>query len=102
MITDINEIVEQCGQDSKNWFPNHADSITFMALAAAGEVGELCNLVKKVERGTHSPEEVHWNIASEAVDALIYLCNVLSILEVDVAALYDKIRENNVRRFGHE
>ena len=100
MITDINLIAEQCGEDSRTWFPDLASSTTFMALAAAGEVGELCNLIKKVERGTHSPEDVAGQVVSEAMDAIIYLLNILDIEGQDVAALYDKIRENNARRFG--
>src|ERR1700760_4839117 len=100
MITDINLIAEQCGEDSRTWFPDLASSTTFMALAAAGEVGELCHLIKKVERGTHSPEDVAGQVVSEAMDAIIYLLNILDIEGQDVAALYDKIRENNARRFG--
>jgi len=100
MLTDVDDIIEQCLEDSESWFPDLAHNTTFMALAAAGEVGEMCNLVKKVERGTHSPDEVADQIASEAVDAIIYLFNILAIQKRDFASLYDKIRENNAQRFG--
>lgn len=102
MITDINEIVAQCGEDSKNWFPELAENVEFMGLAAAGEVGELCNLLKKAKRGTHTFEELSGKIVAEAMDAIIYLFNILDIEGQDAAALYHHIRTNNVKRFGHE
>lgn len=101
MITDIDDIIGQCLEDSEEWFPDLAGNITFMALAAAGEVGEMCNLIKKVERGTHAPEEVADQVANEVVDAIIYLLNILGIQKKDFSSLYDKIRENNVNRFGN-
>lgn len=102
MIADINEIVDQCGEDSANWFPKLALDTEFMALAAAGEVGELCNLVKKVKRGTHTLEDLSGKIVAEAMDAIIYLFNILYIEDQDAAALYEHIRNNNVKRFSHE
>jgi NTP pyrophosphatase (non-canonical NTP hydrolase) len=101
MITDINEIAEQCGVDGRDWFPDVADSPTIMILAACGEVGELANLQKKVERGDFATEEVLDKMVGEAMDALIYLFCYLDYEGQDVAALYEKIRENNVRRFGN-
>ena len=100
MIIDINEIARQCGRDSWDWFPDTADNTFFMTACAAGEVGEALNLLKKVERGTHAPDDVKEKVVSEVMDALIYLLNVLDIEGQDVSALYDKIRENNAQRFG--
>jgi hypothetical protein len=100
MISDINEIADQIGEDGVTWFPDLAHNTTFMALAAAGEVGELCNLLKKIERGTHSPDELEDGVVSETMDAIIYLLAILWIHEVDVVNLYNKIREHNVERFG--
>jgi hypothetical protein len=99
-LHDIDDIAEQCGNDSRDWFPNFADNTTLYALAAAGEVGELCNVIKKVERGTHTYEEVSGQIVSEAMDAVIYLLCLLDYEGQDVAALYDKFRSQNVARFG--
>jgi NTP pyrophosphatase (non-canonical NTP hydrolase) len=100
VITDINAIAVQCGNDSRAWFPDIAEDLDFMALAAAGEIGELCNVLKKVRRGTHTYEEMRDQIASESVDAIIYLLNILDIEGQDIAALYEMIREKNVVRFG--
>lgn len=102
MITDVNEISEQCGTDSRAWFPDTAENRFFMAAAAAGEIGEAINVLKKVERGSHSPEEVTGRFLDECMDAFIYLMCIFDIEGQDVAALYAKVRANNVWRFGHE
>jgi hypothetical protein len=100
MLTDINEIAYEIGKDGEDWFPDLCRNRFFMAAAAAGEVGELINVLKKVERGDCTIDEVTEQVDNEAVDAIIYLLAILDIDEQDVAALYAKIRENNVRRFG--
>jgi NTP pyrophosphatase (non-canonical NTP hydrolase) len=46
--------------------------ITFWTTAVAGEAGELCNWVKKMERGDNIPAIKH-EIAMEAADIVIYL-----------------------------
>lgn len=102
MITDINEMAYQCGEDTRHWFPGIADNPTFLILAACGEIGELANLQKKVERGTHSPDDVTGQMVDEAMDALIYLFCYLEHEGQDLAVLYDKIRERNVKRFQPE
>jgi NTP pyrophosphatase (non-canonical NTP hydrolase) len=98
--TDINGIVEECGRDSEAWFPDLAQNTFFMAAAAAGEIGEVLNLLKKVERGTHSPDDVTGQVVNEAMDAIIYLLCLLDIEGQDFVALYDAIRRSNVGRFG--
>jgi hypothetical protein len=46
--------------------------ITFWSTAVAGETGELCNWIKKMERGDNIPAIKH-EIAMEAADIVIYL-----------------------------
>ena len=96
----VNEISEECGADSHAWFPDTADNVFFMAACAAGEVGEAINYLKKIERGTHYPEEVMGEVLSECMDAFIYLMCIFDIEGQDVTALYRKVREANARRFG--
>lgn len=100
MLTDINEIAHQIDDDGRAWFPDLSDNKFFMAAAAAGEIGELINLLKKVERGTHTDEEVEDEADKEAMDAIIYLLAFLYLDGQDIAALYEKVRSQNVRRFG--
>lgn len=46
-----------------------------MGNATAGEVGELCNVIKKIHRGDFSLEEANKKelLANEAADVVIYL-----------------------------
>lgn len=100
MITDIDLIAEQCLKDSKDWFPDLADNTFFMAAAAAGEAGECVNKLKKVERGTHTPDEVAYDAAAEAMDNIIYALHVIALTGYTPSALYNDIREKNAQRFG--
>lgn len=52
------------------------NNLVFMANALAGEVGELCNVVKKIARDGETPER--WkHFDEEAVDVMIYLIELL-------------------------
>src|SRR6266478_7991104 len=42
------------------------------ALALAGEVGELCNLLKKVKRGDFPLEQVRKDVLKEVADIITY------------------------------
>jgi hypothetical protein len=97
---DLNDISDECGRDSRAWFPDTADNTFFMAACAAGEAGEALNFLKKIERGTHAPDEVMGDVLNECMDAFIYLMCVFDIEGQDVVALYKKVREANARRFG--
>lgn len=100
---DLKDLVLQCKLDSQRWFPdtwNDDTSLLYQAVALAGEVGELCNLVKKVQRGTLSLEEARAELGEEAIDVLIYLCNIFALLEVDPVKIYAIKRRRNEARFG--
>jgi len=49
----------------------------FFALALAGEIGELCNIVKKIWRDGES-EELWQQFDEEAVDVMIYFIELLN------------------------
>ncbi len=55
--------------DDKEW------SLPEWGNATAGEVGELCNVIKKIHRGDFTLEEANEKelIADEAADVVIYL-----------------------------
>jgi NTP pyrophosphatase (non-canonical NTP hydrolase) len=95
--------VEQCATDSKEFFPGTSQSLPFMVLAMAGEVGELANIVKKIERGSLDPRSaaVKRELAMEATDIFIYLMNTFYVLGVDPGKAYEMKRTENVRRFGN-
>src|SRR3990167_10492829 len=62
----------------KNW--NHLH----FTMAVTGELGELCNILKKVERGSYTMEEKKQEIADELADIQIYLDNLATSLGVDL------------------
>lgn len=72
-------------------------------LAVVGEVGELCNVIKKIRRiqdGTNTPkdpqtvEECRTLAAKEAADAVIYLDLLCARLRIDLGeAIRQKFNE---------
>lgn len=100
-MQNINLIVHEVRRDTKEWFPDKADDLGFMGLALAGELGELCNLIKKVERGDLTLDEARKDIGEEATDVLIYLCEIFGILGISPSHMYDIKRRKNVARFAN-
>lgn len=102
-MDSISEIQATCLEDSERWFPGVVN-ISHHALSLAGEVGEFCNIVKKVERGdVPHPEadpEVKMALALELTDILIYLANIAQIMGIDLGKSYDVKRAFNEERFG--
>lgn len=96
----------QCVEDSKRWFGDSYahDNVPHHALALAGEVGELCNIIKKIERGSLSIKDakVRHHIAMEMTDVYVYLLNLAGLMHIDLERAYDLVRINNERRFMEE
>lgn len=97
---NLNDIIQQCAEDSRTWFPDKEYDVPFQTLCLGGEVGEFQNLVKKVERGTHSYTELRDLMRGELTDAFIYMCVLASILEMDLEESYHATRAANVIRFS--
>jgi len=90
--------------DSEKWFGSQDDtdhhSLENIALCLVGEVGELCNYVKKLNRGDEATEETLAAMDEEAVDTFIYLLKYAAFRDLDLFEGYLKKREKNARRFG--
>jgi NTP pyrophosphatase (non-canonical NTP hydrolase) len=67
----------------KRWEPYSQEDQRFLALALAGEVGELCNVVKKQWRGDDLPHAPAM-IKEELADVRIYLELLARSLSVDL------------------
>jgi NTP pyrophosphatase (non-canonical NTP hydrolase) len=103
-------LMDQCTRDSKRWFPKTKDDLAFMVLAMAGEVGEVANIVKKVERGSmtleHAMDQENKSgstLQEEVVDVLIYLLNLMALpqfKDVDWMSIWYEKRQFNEERFG--
>jgi len=65
----------------------------------AGEIGELCNLVKKETRNRVSKKE---EIVEEMADILIYLCMMANSLGVDLEEEYYRKQKKNLQRFRED
>lgn len=98
---DIEAIIEQCVQDSDAWFPELAENLPYMMMCTSGEIGELQNLMKKVQRGSLAMDmDTRFNMVMEATDAFIYLMHVFAILKYSPAFAYHVKRAVNAERFG--
>lgn len=104
--TSIGKLSIQCVDDSERWFgdTNGAKSIVHHSLAMAGEVGEFCNIVKKVDRGSLSIHDakVRYELSMELTDVLIYVLNLAGLLGIDLEKSYHIKRSVNDKRFLEE
>jgi NTP pyrophosphatase (non-canonical NTP hydrolase) len=99
-VNTLKELANKAMEMSLHWFPEVADSLQHHTLGLAGEVGEFANLVKKIDRGDTTVEEIREQLGEEAIDVLIYLLNIFAVLEIDPdMVLYNK-NNANWDRFG--
>lgn len=97
------EMEKQCLEDSKRWFGDQGAhrSVAHHALALAGEVGEFCNIVKKIDRGSLSLQDakVRYDLSMELTDVFVYMLNLAGLLNIDLEKSYDIVRGQNEKRF---
>lgn len=89
------------------WHPRGINSwsLSDWCVALSGEVGELCNVVKKLNRSRdglignkETDSELQSNIAKEIADVYLYLDLLSQAAGVDLsAAIRDKFNEVSVR-----
>lgn len=88
---DLTPIAHECRRNSERWFPAlHAneDMTVFYSLALAGEVGEMCNLIKKYIRSGWLPAT---ESRSGLADIFTYLLLLADELHIDlIHALQEK------------
>lgn len=71
--------------------------------ALAGEVGELCNFLKKYERQMPSdptPDELFADISKEIADVFIYLDLLASTFDLDLARIISSKFNATSKKFG--
>ena len=100
---DLAAIAIQCIEDSKEWFPDHAQDMGFLTICLTGEVGEFANLIKKGMRGSYEIDnaEYQYALGMELADIFIYLMNLVGVMGIDMEKLYQIKREINRERFGN-
>jgi NTP pyrophosphatase (non-canonical NTP hydrolase) len=99
----FNYLARQCMDDSKRWFPNNEHDLVHHALALGGEVGEVQNIIKKLQRGDLdlSNAVTKNDLSMEITDVLIYLLNLAAILRIDLYKTYKAKRAFNEKRWGN-
>lgn len=99
----IADLAKQCVLDSDRWFGDQpaAHSVVHHSLALAGEVGEFCNIVKKIDRGSlnFGDSKVRYDLAMELTDVFVYVLNLAGLLNIDLEKSYQLVRTNNEERF---
>ncbi len=105
-ISEVGRRSIECVQDSLRWFGDTISerAVQHNALALAGEVGEFCNIVKKIDRGSLDGNNplVRHNLAMELTDCYVYLLNLAGLLKIDLDEAYKIVRANNEQRFMKE
>ena len=91
--------------NSKRWFPElherpGIDQIVHMALGMAGEVGEVANIVKKINRYQVIRPGQHADLAEELADVFTYLLNLATLLDIDLVTEFDRKQEICEQRWG--
>lgn len=101
--SDLFKLGKQCVEDSERWFGDQAIvySIPHHTLALAGEVGELANIVKKIDRGSLDIKDanVRYQLMMETTDVFVYLLNIAGLLSLDLEKSYLHVRSLNEQRF---
>ena len=98
---DLVRIQSQCVEDTKEYFPEMPDKGlgNYLALCLAGEVGEVCNDIKKLLRGDFTLADFTDRIGPELADVLIYLVLLAEEFGIDLEGEYHDKREVNNDRF---
>lgn len=89
-------------RDTKSYFPNHTETLDYLAIAMAGEVGEVCNIIKKFDRGSINGELLREELSKELPDILIYLVMLAEKVGIDLQQAWINKKEYNDSRFLRE
>lgn len=102
----LEQLERQALDDSERWFGDVAvvKSLAHHVLALCGEVGELANIVKKIDRGSLNPRDaqVQYKLMMETTDVFVYLLNIAGLLGIDLEKSNQHVRGLNEKRFMAE
>jgi NTP pyrophosphatase (non-canonical NTP hydrolase) len=94
------DLVQSAQRDSDRWFPEAGRNIAHVALALGGEVGEVQNIVKKIDRGTVKLEDVRAHLRDELADVFTYFLDLCSLVGSDILYDYFTKQTYNNERFS--
>lgn len=85
----------------KLWDPGAILDLSYLGNAAAGEMGEACNVIKKLERERHGLPGSRANVgqlADELADVVLYLDLIAMKIGVDLeVAIRDKFNRDSAK-----
>lgn len=101
-MRSLRDLEAECLGDSAKFFDQKHINVTHYSICMAGELGEFCNMVKKLQRGSLDFEDpiVRYNLNMELVDLFIYLLCTAAVLDIDLEKAYEHKRTINNDRFG--
>jgi NTP pyrophosphatase (non-canonical NTP hydrolase) len=77
---------------------NNVPDLEHLAVCLAGEVGEFCNVLKKVTRGDFTWDQAKAELSEELADIFIYLTKISNQADIDIEqAVLNKIEHNKLR-----
>lgn len=86
---------------AKEWCPNEKPDLSFRGNELAGETGEACNVIKKIERERHGWRGTRANkedLAQELADVVICASLVASTAGIDLGqAVVDKFNATSIK-----
>ena len=99
---ELFRLSQQAHKDSQKWFPETATDLGHLTLAMCGEVGEVANIVKKLQRGDRSLKDANtrYELMMEITDVQTYLFAIAGLLGLDLDKSVQHVRSENEKRFG--
>lgn len=73
-----------------------------LAVCLTGEIGEFCNILKKVVRGDYKLHEAKEDMSEELADCFIYLLKISNQFDVDLEAEFIKKVSKNKKKFDEK
>lgn len=84
---DLQHFQGEVARRDKEWDPNGVLPFSFRAVELAGEVGEACNIIKKIERhayGLRGSTATREQLAEELGDVMICLALLANAAGIDL------------------
>lgn len=104
MSLTLKQLQQRALADSKGWFPavhfTQHDAMVHFALGIAGEVGELVNIIKKINRRSTTLADNRDELELEMADIQIYLCDLAETAGVDLERAVERKRAILIERWG--
>lgn len=97
---DLSRIQEREASDSTHYFPSvPSKALEYLGVALAGEVGEVCNEIKKWSREDFGLGELIRRLEGELPDVLIYLVMLAEELGIELEDAYRRKKAYNDERY---